>query len=242
MSAAVAASQREVLTALLRELAQKAGRGEAPLAIFDLDDTLLSTAARNLRILREFAAQAGGRWEEAERLRGLSAERLRYSILDSAREAGLERPELLAELRRFWRERFFTNDYLASDEPVPGAAEFCADLLAAGARLAFLSGRDESMRPGTESSLRRHGLGAEGAALILKPSFDTPDMEFKSQALARLPALGAVAAAFENEPAHVNLFAQTFPKARVFLLETKHSGKPILPHARVRAIKDFRRC
>ena len=242
MSAAVV-SQTDALTLLIRDVSLRASRGAKPLVVFDLDDTLLSTAQRHMRILREFAAldAVRSRWQEASTLARLSSHELRYSIADSAKAAGVARPELLDDLSRFWRERFFLNEYLLSDEPVAGAAPFCEELLRAGARLAYMTGRDEAMREGTERSLSRHGFPTAGAVLILKPRFDTPDLQFKAQALARLPAFGEVAAAFENEPAHINAFAEAFPEALMFLLDTRHSGKPVVPHARVRAIKDFRR-
>ncbi len=61
------------------------------------------------------------------------------------------------------------------------------------------------------------------AVLVLKPRFDTPDFAFK------------------NEPGHVNLFIERFAKGRHFLLETKHSGRPVEPHTAMLRIKDFRR-
>ena len=76
---------------------------------------------------------------------------------------------------------------------------------------------------------------------MLKPRFDTSDVEFKAAAIERLNLMGWVAGSFENEPAHSNLFQNAFPQSRVFLLDTKHSGKPIVPHPTTQWIKDFRR-
>jgi hypothetical protein len=107
-----------------------------------------------------------------------------------------------------------------------------------------MTGRDEGMREGTEASLARHGFpepDGKRAALVLKPAFSTPDFAFKNEALHRISESGPVVGSFENEPAHVNMFIERFPEGRHFLLETKHSGKPVTPHAAALRIKDFRR-
>jgi hypothetical protein len=76
--------------------------------------------------------------------------------------------------------------------------------------------------------------------LVLKPAFETPDLAFKTEVLGRLAEMGRVAASFENEPAHINMFRERFPEGRHFLLDTKHSGRPVDPHPEVLRIRDFR--
>ena len=76
---------------------------------------------------------------------------------------------------------------------------------------------------------------------MLKPRFDSPDFEFKNEAMRRLAEMGTVLGSFENAPGHVNLFVERFPQGRHFLVETRHSGKPVVLNAAVRRIKDFRR-
>lgn len=236
MSAVI--SQAQALSHLVDEVASSVRRGGKPVVVFDLDDTLFSTAQRNLRILREFAASRPG---VPSALARVQPQMLRYAIADSARAAGVDEPQLLAELQAFWRARFFANEYLLTDEPLPGAVGYCEELARAGAALVYMTGRDEAMREGTERSLRGRGFPLRGTALVLKPAFDTPDLEFKTRALAALPGHGEVRGAFENEPAHVNLFRDAFPEALMYFVETRHSGKPIEPHPSARRIKDFLR-
>lgn len=229
------AGQAAALDALADEVAALFRRGLEPVVVFDLDDTLLSTDRRHLRILREFAEHSGVSIEPPE---------LKYQIVETARAAGVADEGVLSRLRGFWFPRFFANEYLLEDEPVPGAAEYCRELAARGATVVYMTGRDEKMREGTVGALARHSFPApDGAAvrLILKPTFETPDLEYKTAALEGLAELGVVAGAFENEPAHVNLFADRFAHARLYLLETKHSGKPVTACARAHRIKDFAR-
>lgn len=233
-------SQKELLDALLKDVSEKPNA----IVVFDLDDTLFSTADRHLRILAEFAtlietqdARAAGL------LRAIQREKLRYSIADTAKDHGLEE-KLAKDLRSFWFARFFTNPYLLEDSIIPGGPEYSAEVIKRGGRSFYMTGRDEDMREGTEASLLRHGFpepDGKGACLVLKPGFATPDLAFKNEALRKIAEMGIVAGSFENEPGHVNLFVERFPKGRHFLLETKHSGKPVAPHASVFRIKDFRR-
>jgi len=237
---AVPPTQKAALDAVLEDLAA----GPGALVVFDLDDTLFSTSDRHLRILKEYADLVESRHPEAAALlRAIERERLRYQITDTAKAAGLE-DALIKDLKDFWFARFFKNKYLLVDTVVPGAPAYCAEVSARGGRIVYVTGRDEGMREGTERSFANHGFPEpDGVAvrLVLKPRFDTPDLAFKTEVLGRLAEMGRVAASFENEPLHINLFREAFPKGRHFLLETKHSGRPVIPHAEIARIADFRR-
>ncbi|NNN07369.1 MAG: hypothetical protein HKL90_15870 [Elusimicrobia bacterium] len=238
---ASASTQKDLLDGVLDDLSAAPGR----LVVFDLDDTVFSTNDRHLRILREYAELVAARAPRAaERLRAVDRAALRYQIVETARAAGVDDEALIKDLRDFWFSRFFQNPYLLEDTVTPGAPEFCAAVVARGGLVVYATGRDERMREGTEQSLARRGFPApDGRAVLLqlKPRFDTPDLQFKTEAVARLKELGAAAASFENEPLHVNLFRDAFPEGRHFLLETKHSGRPVTPHPDVLRIRDFRR-
>lgn len=228
--------QAQVLGDLLDDVRARKGA----LVVFDLDDTLFATAQRHLRILREYAAKRA----EAAQLAALRPEQLLYSITETAKAHGFDDAALLEELRDFRSARFFKNEYLLEDRPVAGAALYCREVLSAGGKVVYLTGRDEAMRSGTLSALSGHAFPIpddDSVVLILKPRFDTPDVQFKAEALKRLAAMGHVAGSFENEPAHINLFQAAFPKARHIFLDTRHSGKPVTPHPAIPWIKDFRR-
>lgn len=227
---------------LLERLLAEKHRG--PVAVFDLDSTLLSTQRRNWVILREYAGRAKAGPElraAAERLR---PEDMRWNIMEDLRRVGFDRKDELRDLRSFWGARFFADDYLRHDEPLPGAVEFVRDVHAAGATVVYLTGRDATrMGRGTRESLRAHGFPGEdrGARLLLKPRHDEDDLDFKRRACAEIERLGPVLCAFENEPANANLFKTSFPEADVVLLDTVHSPDPppLLPS--ILRVPDFRR-
>jgi hypothetical protein len=241
----VLSRKAQVLDSLIDEVEAMSRQGISLVVMFDLDDTLLSTERRHIRILREYSKQPTVRarhLEEAWKLTQIEPCLLRYSIAETAERAGVTSPEVLSELRDFWFERFFSNDYVKDDEALPGASEYCRDLLTSGATLVYLTGRDESMREGTLESLSRNGFPLPGSGevvLILKPCFDMPDLEFKTRAMERISEMGPVAAGFDNEPAHVHLLWESFPSARIVYLETKHSGKSPEPNPLICRIGDF---
>lgn len=202
------------------------------MAIFDIDSTIMDTAPRNFRILREVAREYP---VIAPAVEQLSVGDMGWNILD-ALETRMALPESLTrDISRFWSERFFTNHYALEDAPYQGVAEILWWIQREGGLLVYLTGRDEpGMAEGTRESFLRANLPAgEGTRFILKPDFETPDLVFKRRALEDIACLGTVWIAVENEPVNANLFARTFPDARVLLIDTITSPNPEIPDPEV---------
>ncbi|MBL8863274.1 MAG: haloacid dehalogenase-like hydrolase [Planctomycetes bacterium] len=203
-------------------------RDRLPICVFDLDSTLFSTAHRNLAILREFvdehAAEHPHLADVAERI-GLDD--MGWNVHEDLRRFGFTETEILSRLKGFWFERFFRDEYLAHDVPVPGAVAFVHACHARGALIYYLTGRHVGgMEVGTVRSLREHGFPfwRGRCVLHLKPSFEMNDSTFKQEAIADLRSYhGEVVATFENEPGNANMFLRAFPGATHVLLETIHS-------------------
>jgi len=237
-------TRREDQASIL-EAALARARGAAPggVAVFDLDSTLLDNRPRQARILREYGALAG-----LPALAGARADRwIGWDLAVAMREAGATPGEVARHLlaaRRFWSARFFTGPYCLEDVPLPGAPGFVRSVQAAGARVAYLTGRPVRMEAGTAESLRRHGFptpDGERVLLLMKPDLPLSDDEWKSVAGARVARLGPVVTAFDNEPAHVNGYAMAWPEALCVHLDTDRSDRPVavLPH--LPSIADFTR-
>lgn len=229
-----------VLRSVLAKVRAARRSGVRPLVLFDVDDTVLSTVPRHIRIMEEFVAARPA----ASALLEVPKRKVGYYVLDTAKTAGIRDAGLLEDLRAFWSRRFFKNDYLLADEPVPGAPEYCRSVAAAGGVPVYFTGRDEAMRDGTVRSLARHGFPAPErggeAWLVLKERFDIKDIVYKDAGLRRLKRRGTVVAGFENEPAHINLFHDLCPDAVNVFVDTRHSGKPVAPKPHLAVIKDFR--
>ena len=81
--------------------------------------------------------------------------------------------------------------------------------------------------------------GFSGARLLMKPRASDNDDHFKRQAHAQLAEMGTGLAAFDNEPTHINDYAEKFPEAIPVHLATDHSGREVRLHPRCVSIPHF---
>lgn len=217
--------------------------GATGIAVFDLDSTLFDNRPRQARILREYGVARG-----IEALAGCQPGHYAdgWNMIEAMVACGLPRDEadaLFPDAKEFWRERFFSSPYCPDDRPIEGAAAFVRGVWEAGATVAYCTGRHEPMREGSIESLRLGGFPVpegERVTLIMKPSFDVTDDDFKRMAHGRLRELGTVIAAFDNEPIHINDYHRGFPEAHVVHLATDHSGREVAVLETIPAIADFR--
>jgi hypothetical protein len=214
-----------------------------PVVVFDLDGTLIDNRPRSSTIMHELAELWRGRHPEiARKLAAARPDAIQYLFRENLRACGVCDDSLFAEAVSFWRARFFTDEFLCHDVPVAGALRFARHCYDAGARLCYFTGRDlPNMALGSLASLRDLGfpIAVPGTELVLKPSTEISDYDFKRKLVPALPRSGVVVAAFDNEPGNCNLFRDTFSDAEVFLVDTQHlPGAPELARA-VRVIADF---
>lgn len=241
---------REIVPAVLHDVLARAGQANgnkspASVVLFDLDSTLLDNRPRQARILREFGQSAG--------IVHLSDCRPEYfddwSLSNPMRKCGLSQEEALAlepAARQFWRERFFTSEYCIDDRPISGAVDYVKRVLSSGATVIYCTGRHLDMRAGTLACFAREGFPlpaendqANGVHLIMKPTFEVHDDEWKRLARDQIVALGSVIAAFDNEPAHINIYREHFPDALCVHLATDDSQRPVVIHPSIRSVLNF---
>ena len=233
-----------MLRAVHESVREVSGRGSLPVLVFDLDSTLFSTCPRNLKILEDFVAARGDEHPVLHEIwPTLTEADMGWNVNECLQERGVEDEALLGDLRKFWGERFFTNEFCEIDSPIPGAPEFVTACHDAGAFIYYLTGRHVGgMEKGTAKALVAHGfpLFTGKATCQLKPDYYANDKEFKTAALDGVRSLcGEVVATFENEPGNANLFLEAFPEAKHFLLDTVHSPAPEVPDSSLVVIEDF---
>lgn len=200
--------------------------GAAPwLLVFDVDSTLMDTEGRNRAILEAALRDIPGLGPAAETLRAASSG---WNVVEPARRLGTVGENDLARFADYWRERFFSNEWLLHERPYPGVAEFLQALKARGFTLVYLTGRHAGgMDAGTRESFLRHGLPAgESETFFFKPRIEDEDAAFKRAACAEIARLGTVVGSLDNEPANVNLLARAFPRARHVWMRTITSPVP----------------
>lgn len=231
-------------TVIERVAAHAAESGRTPVVVFDLDATLYDNRPRTLEILMEYREEVMETAEDvAERLTSVTTEKIQYLLSDTLRGAGITRADIIADVTRYWHDRFFTDEYLKHDVPLEGAADFVRACHEAGGIVVYLTGRDlPGMMLGTVASLRdlAFPIGIAGVELVLKPDANLPDEAFKRGALPTLERLGDVVAFFDNEPANCNLAKAMYPDASVVLLETQKV--PYAPELSpdIHVVTDFR--
>jgi phosphoglycolate phosphatase-like HAD superfamily hydrolase len=198
---------------------------ERPVAILDIDSTIMDTAPRNRGIL-EAARRLFPQIEAV--IPTLSDTDLGWGVAATVAErAGLSATEE-QRLERFWADRFFSNQWLACDHPYPGVRSFLHDLARRGFHLVYLTGRDKpNMCDGTIASFQRHELpAAEGITFIFKPDAAHDDIAFKQSAIETVMRLGTPILAIDNEPGNANTFRRAFPEAVVLFMDTITSPEP----------------
>ncbi len=233
--------QPEVLEKVRTEVRTALGCDPSPVVVFDLDDTLINTRERTVRILKEFALEVReSNLYESVKLEAVRSEQVRFQMKDTFRNLGIENEALLKVASDFWAPRFFSDAYVLKDRPVPGAAAYVRQLESDGATIVYLTGRDiANMQRGTVENLR--ALGFPQGTLLMKPDAKMSDLDFKRTAIAQIRGMGEVVGVFENEPANLNLLHEAFPNAHGVFLDTIHSPKPDVPYVQASWVPDFAR-
>ena len=229
-------SQTQVLEQILQRGRQS---GTGGVAVIDLDGCLFDTRPRQTQIYRELAGQQD--WDDLAQIRPEHFQD--WSIPNTLSNIGLS-PERVSEIKgavnAYWFKTFFTSDYVLYDHAMPGGPALVRALKAEGTYIVYLTGRDETMRAGTEASLIRFGFPlGERATLIVKPDFETDDTLFKAEALTKISGFGEPIIFLDNEPSNVNRFKDDHPEALVVFVETDHSPKPVVPYTSLPRSKGF---
>jgi hypothetical protein len=229
--------------ALLDAIICRAGEiGAAGVGVFDLDGCLFDTRARQVHIVREFASRRGYLDLYAVADVHFKDWDLGTALLNAGIAEGRV-AEVIDDLKKFWFERFFTSRYVQFDHAMPGAVDFVRRCRETGMKVVYLTGRDETMREGTEASLTGFGFPLDGGdcRLLVKPDFHTDDTQFKETALKTIVTMGEPVIFLDNEPANVNKFRERHPDAQVVFVETDHSPRPDEPHPSLPWLRSFSR-
>lgn len=226
-----------------RALQKAAALGPRGVFVFDLDSTLLDNKPRQARIVREAGQHLG-----EPRLTSCQPDHFTdWSVEKPLRCVGIQDHELDAlvpKVRRYWKQTFFTSEYCVDDIAVAGAVDFVREVLSLGTRIAYCTGRHEPMRRGTVACLAREGFpvpDAQQVHLLMKPTLEEHDDDWKVRARSLIAQLGTVLAAFDNEPTHINSYFVHFGDAQCVHLLTDDSSRGIAPHPDIPSVRDFRR-
>ncbi|MEP7123109.1 MAG: HAD family hydrolase [Byssovorax sp.] len=213
--------------------------------VFDLDGTLMDNRPRVVAILHELALAWWSLHPAASAACArAAADDIGYGFIANLRRLGVVDPALHEEGLAFWKARFFQDPHVKHDVEILGARAYVKACYDAGAVIVYLTGRDlPNMALGSFASLRDLGfpIGVIGTELVVKPTFEMPDADFKREVAPELKRLGAVVAAFDNEPANVNLFLDAHPASLGIFLDTQYAPDPPALDPRAQVIASFDR-
>lgn len=226
------------LRQILMKIAELKTQGQTSLAVFDLDSTLFDVSPRLERILMDFAAEPENKKrfpEQVKLFRHIKTLRTDWGIQGALVRAGLDghHPEFQLAVKDYWHERFFSSHYLQYDQPYEGAIAYVKAVAAAGAHVAYLTGRDqERMGTGSEEVLQQWDfpLVLGQADLVLKPHKDIDDALFKKEWFDEALKEGhGQIWFFENEPVNIHLIRERCPAVEVIFMDSTHAGKAEAP-------------
>lgn len=219
-----------VMQQVLADVTAAYNKQERPIVVFDLEGTLLDNRPRILQILKEFAADKSYVTPgAAAQLQTLTVPLVKYRLPDTLAAVGVVDPAVVNNAAAFWAERFFSDDYLKYDQPIRGAVEYVRTLYSNGARIVYVTGRDQRRQLlGTVKALRDNGfpIGIQGTELIMKPTAEMQDAVFKQNMTNYLRHYGSVIAAFDSDNANANVYRRAFTKATVVLFESNQPPNP----------------
>lgn len=224
----------------LTELAAKAS--PQTLFVLDIDSSLVLTHKRNEAILRHYAQTLRHKHPElAERMSHLECRPMEYGYFAALERTlpGLSKTDT-EELHAYWREHFFSNDFLHYDIPHEGALEFVKLLEQKNLPYVYLTGRpSDRMRPGTLDVLAKFGFPITDKILHMKPNETFIDEGYKAEVLKDIIRGYNNVIFIDNEPKVLNQVDKFYPQVDLVFVDTCHSPNVQAP-ASALAIRDFR--
>ncbi len=223
----------EILDHVFVKIRSALEKGHETRAVFDLDSTLFDVAPRLEKVLMDFAEVPENRERFPEHIpffQNVKAHRTDWGIKKTLIRAGLTHaePEFQAAVRDFWREKFFSNDYLEFDVPYDGAVQYVQQLYQMGCKISYLTGRDVfRMGEGSLRVLKKWGfpIDVPSSELVLKPVRGMDDGLFKRDWFLQYPPKeGQEIWFFENEPVNVNLVLKHSPHVQIVFFDSTHQG------------------
>ncbi|MNL41004.1 hypothetical protein D3C87_1633890 [compost metagenome] len=175
--------------------------------------------------------------------KGIKTLRGDWGIANALKRAGLDghHQEFQEAIHEFWHKNFFSNHYLQYDEPYEGAVDYVKALHQAGARIAYLTGRDVArLGTGSEEVLKKWNFPLDDRSeLVLKPHKSMDDAEFKSDWFIEA-SKGPFKKIyfFENEPVNLHKLLVTCPHVEMIFFKSTHAGKAEPPDS-LPAIMNF---
>ena len=226
-------SQAFPVDAVLARARAIQAQGHVPVAVFDLDETLIHSALRKALSYQEALVNNGAALDAsfpgqaAKALAGirqkgeLAIRKLenQYDSNSLFRQFGIFDPAFVAKLDSLMLPIYLSNEFIAQDTAYQGAVQLLAGIYQANGVVYFVTSRyvDTQMTATQQSLSHLHlFLDANRSRLMMRNEGET-SIAFKTRAFQSiqqsLGTVGEVMIAAENEPENLNAMAVAFPNA-----------------------------
>lgn len=202
------------------------------MVVFDLDSTLYDVSPRTQLILHKFIELHADNKEFEPTLKSLEQVKLTSSdwgIREAIERNQIQGPQkLFTALRDYWKQHFFSSDFLHVDKPYPGAVDYVNHIHKSNIPIYYLTGRDRAnMEKGTLLSLQEVGFPLHSHdRLIMKPTKGAlEDEDYKVSELKKLKNEAGSIWFFENEPTIIHQVRSSCPDINVVWINTTHSRR-----------------
>lgn len=143
------------------------------------------------------------------------------------------------ELHAYWKQQFFSNDFLHYDLPHSGALDFVQTLSALQLPFVYLTGRpSDKMRPGTLDVLSKLGFPITDKSLFMKPNDSYIDEGYKAEVLKDIIRGYDEVIFIDNEPRVLLQIEKFYPNVHLVFVDTCHSPNVAAPTTAL-PIKNF---
>ena len=191
--------------------------GRVPVAVFDLDETLVNSHFRKWLSYRDAIEVLKAQYpKEAKASAALTI----YDLTDAANgydigeifaRVGVFNSAFIKEVDAVMLPIYLSDKYMGFDSEIPCATAFLRELQQRGVFVYFISSRyKDTQYEATVRSLHRMGMVRKGDLheVVLRPR-GMSSIDFKTQSFQRI-AKRDVALAFENEPENLNAMGDAF--------------------------------
>jgi len=211
------------------------------LFVLDIDSSLVLTHKRNEAVVRRFAQSISSQNQQlSQQLANIDCRPMEYGYFSAVERVAPQISKKDSEnLHHFWKQHFFSNEFLHYDLIHCDALRFVKTLSEQKRPFVYLTGRpSDQMREGTLTTLKSFGFPISDSILFMKPNDSYVDESYKADILPQIITGYDQVIFIDNEPRVLLQIEKHHPNVELIFVDTCHSPH-VFPPSTAIVIKDF---